>query len=531
MGVSTILNIPPVMKRYEEMVRIQKKPRQRELFEDTSSYLGAPVRGSLELVGISYHMRPAPDYVPIWELEDILMKELKCSYNYTGLERIESRIGDVRRHGTFLNCHEIVYFPMIYDRYSFPTELAKYLWTFRSTRAKPDAVYLSQFRKCFIAAIHKFKMSHKEIIINNLMLNDSLYCLNWFNHQSKQQIITILTKVMREQNHLNWISAENTFLRLEDGLKLLLAISITSGISLKGLHLWYFFGEGVLPITSREVLSLEDPFIPYKFDFDDKLISYTFFSFVMRGDYCIPRILKPLVLHLALYYLEYLVRLSVEYRYLAGGQGESLLYLGCIRNGTLRELNMLYTNNDDLYFTKRYICHNAWKKAYKLCPCLRINFVAPQVKTFHSVGPVLINYMPLEGFYASTGLKSDDEPVLFHGLVHTLVTNFKKFLKKINLYLCRPMTPVDHVIARLLMDLPFLEEFTYRGPLENISSLHIILKYIENNSLRIKKFHFYLTEDPCNPEPYIKAMSEIHDQYEPVFVEKGISFKLETCQC
>ncbi|XP_066901188.1 uncharacterized protein [Halyomorpha halys] len=430
-----------------------------------------------------------------------------------------------------MNCHEIVYFPLIYGRHSFPTELAKFIWTCRSTRAKPDMVYLRQLRRYLLSAIHKFKASHNKIIINNLMLNDSLYCLNWFDHQSKLHIFEILTSCFREQKHLNWISAENTLLLIEDGLRLLLSISICCGLSLRALHLWYFFSAGALPIKTNNERTEEDPYIAYRTELDEIMMNYMFFCFVMRTDYTIPKIMQSLVLHVAYHNLEYLEILSVEYRYIAGSQGESLLYLGCLRHGTLRELNILFTRNDYVENTRRFVCASAWKKAYKICPCLRINFVAPEVTSFSSVLPVLVTCMPLEGFYASTGFRTDGGTIMFDKLVRSLITNFKKFLKKINLYLWRPRSPVDLIIAKLFMELTFLEEFTYRGPLENITSLHNILQYIEKNSLRIKKFHFYLTEDPCNPEPYIKAMNEIYEQYEPSFVDKGIHLKLETCQC
>lgn len=59
-----------------------------------------------------------------------------------------------------------------------------------------------------------------------------------------------------------------------------------------------------------------------------------------------------------------------------------------------------------------------------------INSIAAQLKTFSCVMPVLVMCMPVESFYASTSLKSDDSRVMIYRVVQTLVTNFQKFLSE-----------------------------------------------------------------------------------------------------
>lgn len=394
-----------------------------------------------------------------------------------------------------------------FDHFS---DVGKFLLREELAKRTPDRLLILKMQKHFSTWCNRFERIRSGLNISCLNISENLHTYRWFTPSLKQRFIRLIGETLNILGKVECLTAEFGFWSQQDGLKLLLAISLGGGRKLKYFHAWRIFYPGQLPIDDPiEDCFLEDPFVPTdESDIpDDSLKQCMWDLYILKLSFITPDD-SLLLLNTALQGLDNLVVLSIEYSALAGGQGNALCQLGCVRTGKLRRLNLLYTKYDHSSYTKRHISAEAWKWAGEKNPHFKVTLIAIRMADYDSISSILTPYMPLEKMFASSVILSK-ESLRLDLTARVLIRNYEAQIKSLILHVDFYEHGIVSSIRKLLLLLTSLENFEYRGVIDKVDSLRDVLFQTLQDSPSIRRLHFYLTPDEENTISFDEFYSEL----------------------
>ncbi|XP_024217116.1 uncharacterized protein [Halyomorpha halys] len=373
-------------------------------------------------------------------------------------------------------------FPLSISCVNMKNKVSKYLWNLRCLPITSDSKLFYNLCQVISKALKKLEAG-SVFECEVLILNDILGYYSSLHQTKKYNFIQMISRLLSYPNNVKWISAENEFLCESDGLRLLLVFSIGTGKTLEYLHIWNFFRNPGFNSYSHSKEGSTNNFSNWRKIAADLLdlgfktgVWDSIVSPLYMGD--IPEDFRYFAYYLCLCTLKNLNTLSIKYSMLAGGKGESLCHLECIKNGRLKVLNLLCTQGDMPRKTSQLIYNSSWMKALIYSPLLKVNLV----------------------------------------------------IKRISLELWYTPSNIDSSVTKLISTCQLLEEFEYRGTFDNIATVEDICEFYVTKNTRIRKLYLLIREDPCCPDYYKKTLKVFQSTYEGHFINNGIDFLVSTCK-
>ncbi|XP_014290373.1 uncharacterized protein [Halyomorpha halys] len=428
-------------------------------------------------------------------------------------------------------------FPLSISCVNMKNKVSKYLWNLRCLPITSDSKLFYNLCQVISKALKKLEAG-SVFECEVLILNDILGYYSSLHQTKKYNFIQMISRLLSYPNNVKWISAENEFLCESDGLRLLLVFSIGTGKTLEYLHIWNFFRnpgfnsyshskEGTNNFSNWRKIAADLLDLGFKTGVWDSIVSPLY-----MGD--IPEDFRYFAYYLCLCTLKNLNTLSIKYSMLAGGKGESLCHLECIKNGRLKVLNLLCTQGDMPRKTSQLIYNSSWMKALIYSPLLKVNLVIIQVIRFDELKHIFQEKMPLQGFHLScTGIPIngwETDTWLLDHTIKLMLNYYLNTLKRISLELWYTPSNIDSSVTKLISTCQLLEEFEYRGTFDNIATVEDICEFYVTKNTRIRKLYLLIREDPCCPDYYKKTLKVFQSTYEGHFINNGIDFLVSTCK-
>uniref|UniRef100_A0A1B6F3P3 Uncharacterized protein n=1 Tax=Cuerna arida TaxID=1464854 RepID=A0A1B6F3P3_9HEMI len=185
---------------------------------------------------------------------------------------------------------------------------------------------------------------------------------------------------------------------------------------------------------------------------------------------------------LALTGLTNITTLSVNYSLLADGTGDTLLSIGSVVKGKLKNLELLCEKRDvpssaHLVYHQD-ACHAIpdliWKQVLKLCPYLKVHLVCVSMSTYDSLKLFITKSMPLNSLHIDNGFCPTLEmpQLMFFSLLKFLYLNFKETLEEVSFLLWHSSGRIDSELEKFIKEAIHLRRFEYYGPLQYKSTIN-----------------------------------------------------------
>ncbi|KAG8249783.1 hypothetical protein J6590_012090 [Homalodisca vitripennis] len=241
---------------------------------------------------------------------------------------------------------------------------------------------------------------------------------------------------------------------------------------------------------------------------------------------------------LALTGLTNITTLSMNYSLLADGTGETLLSIGSLVKGKLRNLELLCEKREApssahlLY--QQDACHAIpdliWKQVIKQCPYLKVHLVCVSISTYDYLKLFITKSMPLKSLHIDNGFcpTLDMPQLMFFSVLKFLYLNFKETLEEVSFLLWHSSGRIDSELEKFIKEAPHLSHFEYYGPLQYKSTISKLCDAALLSSSEIKYFKLMVQGDPCYSHIARDLTAELYQKYKPNFKERSIQFFLGT---
>lgn len=241
---------------------------------------------------------------------------------------------------------------------------------------------------------------------------------------------------------------------------------------------------------------------------------------------------------IALNGLTHLTVLSVNYKLLGDGTGETLMSIGSVTKGNLKQLELLCQMEDlpsspsELYYENA--CHaipdHIWGKVKKYCPDLQVRMVCISMSNYEVTNMFVTKSIPLSSIHFDNGFCCTliRPQIMFFSVLKSLALNFKNTLEHVDIILWHSSGRIDRSLENILRQVVHLKSFEYHGPLQCRKAINNLCDAALRPNSEIVHFKLMVQGDPCFRHIARDLTDNLYKQYLPAFRKRSINFTLGT---
>lgn len=241
---------------------------------------------------------------------------------------------------------------------------------------------------------------------------------------------------------------------------------------------------------------------------------------------------------IALNGLVHLTVLSVNYKLLGDGTGDTLMSIGSVTMGKLKQLELLCQMEDlpspssKLYHENA--CHaipdHIWGKVKKYCPYLKVRMVCLSMSTYEVTKMFVTKSIPLSSIHFDNGFCSTlaSPQIMFFATLNSLSKTFRNSLEHIDIILWHSSGRIDRSLETVLREVAHLKSFGYHGPLQCKKTINNLCDAALRPNSEILNFTLMVQGDPCFLNVARDLTDKLYKQYLPKFRSRSINFMLGT---